>query len=99
MPRCFPAVAILALAMLPPATPADQDEALRLERSGEILSLETVLARARSQQPGNVLDVDLEHEHGRYVYEVIVLDHLGRVWALDIDAATGALLKPAREGN
>jgi uncharacterized membrane protein YkoI len=99
MPQCFPVVAILALAMLPGATLADQDEALRLERSGEILPLETVLARARAQQPGNVLDVELEHEHGRYVYEVILLDNLGRVWALDIDAGTGALLKPAREGN
>jgi len=83
---------LLTLATVPAM--ADQDDALRLERSGQILPLETLLEHARARHPGSVLDVELEHERGRYVYEVILLDPGGRVWELEIDAATGEPIEP-----
>jgi len=87
----------LVLALLCVPARADQDSALRLQRAGEILPLEVVLDRARAHQPGKLLGVELELEHGRYVYELILRDPAGRVWELDLDAATGEILSHERE--
>ncbi|WP_341237333.1 PepSY domain-containing protein [uncultured Limnobacter sp.] len=85
-------IAILLLAV--PAAHADDDRRIRrLQRSGEILSLETIFAAARSVKPGRIVDVDLDKEDGRYVYEIEVLDAGGRVWEMEFDARTGSLLK------
>jgi len=92
-------LAAILLALLAVPAAAGQDEVLRLERSGQILPLETLLERARARHPGKVLDVELEHEHGRYVYEVILLDQAGRVWEVEMDAATGELLEPPPEDD
>ena len=67
-------------------------EARRLIESGEILPLERVLAILQKQRPGHAIDVELEHEDGRYLYEIEWLDPTGRVWELDVDARNGRLL-------
>lgn len=67
-------------------------EARRLIESGEILPLERVLAILQKQRPGHAIDVELEHEDGRYLYEIEWLDPAGRVWKLDVDARDGRLL-------
>jgi uncharacterized membrane protein YkoI len=75
----------------------DHVEAARLRRAGAILSLEKILERARAQRPGKVLEAELEHERGRYVYEVEILDDKGVVWEMKFDARSGALLEDERE--
>ncbi len=42
--------------------------------------------------PGEVLEVELEREHGGLVYEIDILAQDGRVRTLIFDARTGALL-------
>jgi uncharacterized membrane protein YkoI len=78
---------------------ADEDyrEAQRLRQSGRILPLETIVQRAKAVHPGKLLDIELERDDGRYVYELEMLDERGVVWELKYDAATGALLKQERE--
>ena len=78
---------------------ADEDyrEAQRLRQSGKILPLETIVQRAKAVHPGKLLDIELEHDDGRYVYELELLDERGVVWELKYDAATGILLKQERE--
>ena len=78
---------------------ADEDyrEAQRLRQSGKILPLETIVQRAKAVHPGKLLDIELEHDDGRYVYELELLDERGVVWELKYDAATGTLLKQKRE--
>ncbi|MGD2083254.1 MAG: PepSY domain-containing protein [Chromatiales bacterium] len=88
-------LALLALPALPAL--ADHDEARRLLDSGEILPLETVLERARRHTPGDILDVELDEEHGRHIYEILLLDAGGRVWELELDAATGELIEREEE--
>ena len=75
----------------------DQDDARRLFRSGAILPLERVLEVVRGYQPGRVIEVELDEDSRRYVYELEILAPDGRVWELEVDAATGRLLERKRE--
>ena len=43
--------------------------------------------------PGKLLEVELEQEMGRWVYEFEILDDEGIVWELYYDAGTGELVK------
>lgn len=89
------------LALLVPALAAagrlDQDDARRLYRSGAILPLERVLEVVRGYQPGRVIEVELDEDSRRYVYELEILAPDGRVWELEVDAGTGRLLERKRE--
>ena len=87
---------------LPGLSRADDDdvdaaEAARLSKAGEILPLEKIVERANAEKPGQVLETELERKHGRYVYEVEILDDKGQVWELKLDAKTGALIKSKRD--
>jgi len=91
----------LLLTVVVPGVCADDEvdyrEARRLRDSGEVLPLETVLARVREQQAGKVLGVEFEHEHGRWIYEIAVLAPDGSVWEFEVDAANGEFLERERE--
>lgn len=79
-----------------PASASDrvrQQEARQLRESGKILSIEDILGRARGAQPGQIVEVELEREGGRYVYEVKVIDDSDRVHKLELDAGSGELLR------
>ena len=80
---------------------ADPDDdhlrARRLMEGGAVQPLETVLERVRVYHPGRILEVDLEGENGRYVYEIELLDESGQVWELKMDAITGEMLEQERE--
>ena len=72
----------------------DQDEALKLRQRGVILPLEQVLQQAMDRYPGaKLLEVELEEKHDVYIYEVELLTADGVVRELDLEAATGRLLK------
>lgn len=89
------ALAGTALVTLP-ASASDrvrQQEVRQLRESGKILSIEDILGRARAAQPGQVVEVELEREGGRYVYEVKVIDDADKVHKLELDAGSGELLR------
>jgi uncharacterized membrane protein YkoI len=75
----------------------EHDHARRLRRKGAIVSLETVADAVQRVRPGELLEVELERERGRYVYEVEILDADGHVWELRFDARDGSLLKEEAE--
>lgn len=88
------ALALMAFCSVVMARDLDQDEALRLRQQGVILSLEQVLHHALDRYPGaKLLEVELEEKHDVYIYEVELLTPQGVVRELDLDAATGRLLK------
>lgn len=78
---------------------ADEEhmEARRLKEAGSILPLEQILKSVRKFQGGRILEVELEREHGRYIYEVELLEENGRVQKMEIDAVSGELLKTKRK--
>jgi len=83
---------------------ADDDyiEARRLQVSGEILPLEAILKNIRLTFPdkifsgkifpGKILEVELEKENGKIVYEVEILGEDGVVREIYINAKTGKLI-------
>lgn len=79
------------------ASEDDHERARRLRDSGEVLPLAEVIDRVRERQPGKLLEVELNQEHGRWIYEIMLLSPDGAVWEYEVDAATGELLERERE--
>jgi uncharacterized membrane protein YkoI len=92
---------IAATLLLASATPGfageSQDEARKLREAGDILPLEQILEKAKREQPGRVVETELEKKSGRHVYEIKIVDEKDVVHELKYDAKTGELLKAKRE--
>ncbi|MCM0607690.1 MAG: PepSY domain-containing protein [Ideonella sp. WA131b] len=91
---------VVAAGLLLAAVPAhagddrlDHERARAAVQSGQVLPLATLLQRLQRSHPGRVLEVELEHDDGRWVYELKLLQPGGRLLKLELDAATGAVLK------
>ncbi len=70
------------------------DEALKLRDSGSIKSFEVLNDLALAQHPKGVIrETELENEWGRYVYQLELIDAQGLEWDIELDAATGEILK------
>ncbi|MEW8027611.1 MAG: PepSY domain-containing protein [Candidatus Thiodiazotropha sp.] len=69
------------------------EEARRLTESGAILPLEDLMRTIQVQQPGRILELELERDGNRYLYEIEILDGQGAVWEFKVDAATGEVLE------
>lgn len=74
-----------------------QDEALYLVSRGVIQSLERFIDDALARYPGRFLEAELEWDDGRYVYEIEIVTHSGKVLELEYDAVTGELLRIEKE--
>ena len=68
------------------------EEVRQLREAGKILPAEEILMRSRKVQPGQVVGLELEREHGRLVYEVKLIDNANKMHKLELDAATGNVL-------
>ncbi|MDP2264189.1 MAG: PepSY domain-containing protein [Hydrogenophaga sp.] len=71
----------------------DHDRARNALQAGEVLPLKSLLTQLERTHPGQVLEVELEHEHGLWVYEFKLLQPDGRLVRLELDARTGTLLQ------
>ncbi|HQZ01954.1 MAG TPA: PepSY domain-containing protein [Thauera sp.] len=88
----------LAVGLQPFAAHASDDrarssEVRQLRESGKILPMEDILSRSQAAQPGQVVEVELDREGGTYVYEVKIIDAADAVHKLEIDAASGEILR------
>lgn len=72
----------------------DHDRAREAVASGQVLPLQRVLEQIERERPGHqVLDVELEPKHGRWIYEIRLLQPGGRLIKLRLDARTGQPLR------
>ena len=55
----------------------DHDRARAAVLAGEVLPLQTLLERLQRSRPGQVLELELEREDGRWVYEIRLLQFDG----------------------
>jgi uncharacterized membrane protein YkoI len=89
---------LLAFTFSVKAGDLSQDEALRLREAGRILPLENVLAIIAARHPGSrLLEVELEEEDDIYIYEVELITRESAVRELEIEAASGDVLKDEEE--
>ena len=63
------------------------------------LSLEEAISTAKSKFPGQVLETELETEHGQAVYEIEIASATGVVTEIKVDAESGELLSSDIEEN
>jgi uncharacterized membrane protein YkoI len=94
------AVPLLTAALLAAAPTAgasddehDRDAVHRAVEAGEIKSLADILAAVRGKLPGEVAGVEIEREHGRWLYEFRVVDSKGRLYEVYVDARSGTIEK------
>lgn len=76
---------------------ADHEQARAAVQAGEVLPLPTLLHKLQRTHPGQVLELELERDDGRWLYEVKLLQANGRLLKLELDASTGQVLKVKRE--
>lgn len=77
----------------------DQDEVMQLVREGKIRPLTELMALNPERFSGHLLDVEVEYESGRLVYEIEMLDDAGNVREFYLDPVTGAILKEEIEDD
>lgn len=70
----------------------DHDRARAALERGEVLPLRTILDKVERDYPGRVVEVELEREHGRWIYEIRILRDGGALVRLEVDARDGAVL-------
>lgn len=91
--------ALLLLPLLALAPPAhadrrrDHEQARAALARGEIKPLAEILTEVEKRWVGQVIETELEHDDGRWVYDLRMLPPSGRIYRLTLDAATGKLLK------
>ena len=70
----------------------DHERARRAVEAGEVLPLQTILKRIEPEYPGQVMDVELDRDEGRWIYEIKVLRAGGSLVKLKVDARDGTVL-------
>ncbi|MEJ1158356.1 PepSY domain-containing protein [Prosthecomicrobium sp. N25] len=100
IPPAFPTGALLALliGVAGPAAAAaerhaDHETARRAVERGEAKPLAEILPAVAAQAGGEIVGVEFEREDGRWVYEIRVLDPVGRRREIYVDARDGRILK------
>ncbi|NMG43668.1 hypothetical protein GPA22_07975 [Aromatoleum toluvorans] len=86
-------MALASLSICPVAASDDDHDRARaaLER-GEVLPLRTILDKVGRDYPGKVVEVELERERGRWIYEIRLLRDGGALVRLDVDARDGTVI-------
>lgn len=83
----------------PVTAESDHDHDLAREAASrrEILPLATVMQDVSERYSATLLEVELEREHGLYVYEFELITPEGRILEVLVDAATGEILEEVED--
>lgn len=86
--KVFPLLIVLSTfaSPLPAVADDDHDRARRALEAGEVLPLARILDQLRPEYPGDVLEVELERDDGRWLYELKLLQPGGKLLKLKVDA-------------
>ena len=86
--------------MLPArADEADHERARQALEAGEIMPLRVILERVERDYPGRVMEVELEREDGRWLYEIRLVQRGGRMLKLEVDGADAKVLSVKGRGS
>lgn len=68
-------------------------DVMRLVKEGKLLSSDAVLKRYEKELEGRLLDIKVEKDDGRILYEFEIMRADSVVYEIEIDAATGEWLE------
>lgn len=71
----------------------DHERARRALEEGRARPLADILTQVRGRLGGEVIDVELDRENGRYIYELKVITPAGQLREVHVDALTAEILK------
>jgi uncharacterized membrane protein YkoI len=63
------------------------------------MPLNRILDTLEREHPGQVIEVELEQEDGRWIYEIKLLRPGGSLVKMEVDARDGAVLKSRERGS
>ncbi len=91
------AVAVLMMTLQPALAQEDDPEpdhelARQALQRKEILPLDQVLAAIRDRVPGEIVEIELEREKDRWIYEVEIIDEAGRMRDVLVDAKNAEII-------
>ena len=75
----------------------DHERVYRARQDERILPLETILEKLGLGKETRLLEVEHELEHGLDIYEIEYLTSDGDIIEIEVDAATGRILKREQE--
>lgn len=75
------------------ASPKDHDQARAALEAGEIRPITEILTKAGAEVPGDVVEIELEQERGRWVYELKIIAPDGRLLEVEMDASDASLIE------
>jgi uncharacterized membrane protein YkoI len=93
MKRVFLVFASLLLFAAPASAERDHDRARRALERGEIRPLSAILPEVEERFDARLLEVELEREHDRFVYEMELIAAGGQILEVQVDAASGEVLE------
>ncbi len=78
---------------------SDHELARQALQQGKVLPLRTVLDQVERDYRGQVIKVEFEHDDGRFIYELRVLQADGRMLKLKVNAVDGQVLGVRQKGR
>ena len=88
---------IMLLVACPQLYADDHGDARRLREAGDVVPLAQIIQQLPASSRERVIEVDLEQEGNRRIYEIEALDEHGQVWEYRFDASNGAALGRKQE--
>ena len=70
----------------------DHDRARRALEAGEVIPLRNIIERVEQAHPGQIIEIELERDDGRWLYELKLLRADGSMAKLLVDAKDGRVL-------
>lgn len=85
--------------MATPQVMADDEveQVRKLRNTDSILPLSQILTKIATTHPGTLLDVELEYEGAKFIYEIEILNAKHIVQEVKVDATTGKILTTERD--
>jgi uncharacterized membrane protein YkoI len=93
--RILPLLAVATLLAAPAAAQdrRDHERARAALEAGQIRPLSELLTEVERRYRGRVIEAELELDEGVWQYEIKILPPNGRLFTVELDAATGALIR------